>query len=216
MNDRLSCIFNAIPPCEVFADVACDHGYIAYEMIVSGKCKRALVSDLSAKSLKKAEDLLADHIKSGRVQSFVSDGFDNVPKTDSALVAGIGGRLTIDILARAKEQDKLPETLVLQPMKHASKVRLFAVEIGYKIEKDFTVRSDGQFYDIIVLKKGKDRLSKEEAEFGRTNLIERSAAFKYKIRYEIDKLHNYLESETMTDKTRVLMLKKIERLKRYV
>lgn len=216
MTERLSYIFNEIPPCEVFADIACDHGYIAGAMLRSGKCRRAVVSDISAKSLKKAEDLLSDYINDGRAQSFVSDGFDNVPQVDVALVAGIGGRLTMDILERAKAADKLPETLVLQPMKHVDKMRFFAVGIGYKIVKDFTVKSDGQFYDIIVLKKGKDSLSREEAEFGRTNLTEKPLAFREKMRFEIDKVLKYLESETMTYKTRASMLKKIERLKKHV
>ena len=216
MTERLSYIFAEIPPCDIFSDIACDHGYIALAMLKSGKCKHAIVSDISEKSLKKAEDLLAPYIKDGRAQSFVSDGFDNVPKADTALIAGIGGTLTIEILKRAKAADKLPETLILQPMKHVDKVRLFAVSIGYRTEKDFTVRAERQFYDIIVLKKGKDSLTKEEAEFGRTNLTERPLAFREKIREEIGKLLSYTESKTMADATRAKMLKKAERLKKYV
>ena len=216
MTERLSQIFAEIPPCDTFADIACDHGYIAFAMLKSGKCKRAFIADISAKSLKKAENLLSEYIDSGSAQSFVSDGFDNVPKSSAALIAGIGGTLTIDILKRANATDKLPETLVLQPMKHVDKVRLFAVDIGYKIQKDFTLKAEGQFYDIIVLKKGKDSLTREEAEFGRTNLAEKPLAFKEKIQSEINKLLTYVESETMTDKTRKMMLKKVERLKRYV
>ena len=216
MTERLSRIFAEIPPCKTFADIACDHGYIACEMLYSGKCERAVVSDISEKSLEKARTLLAPYIKDGRAQSFVSDGFDNVPKTEAALIAGIGGTLMAEILKRAEREDKLPDTLVLQPMKHANKVRVFAVEIGYRIEKDFTVKAEGQFYDIIVLKKGKDKLSKEETEFGRTNITERPLAFREKMREEIGKLLSYTESETMTDKTRAIMLKKAERLKKYV
>ena len=216
MTERLSRIFAEIPPCNTFADIACDHGYIAYAMLSGGKCDCVFISDISEKSLKKAQDLLSSYIKDGKAQSFVSDGFDNVPKTDVALIAGIGGTLIIDILKRAKSADKLPDTLVLQPMKHVDKVRIFAVQSGYRIKKDFTAKAEGQFYDIIVLKKGKDSISKEEAEFGRTNLEERPPAFREKLRVEIDKLLSYTESETMTDKTRKTMLKKAERLKKYV
>ncbi|MBP5466513.1 MAG: SAM-dependent methyltransferase, partial [Clostridia bacterium] len=39
MNGRLSSIFDAIPRCGTFADIACDHGYIAYAMLKCGKCE---------------------------------------------------------------------------------------------------------------------------------------------------------------------------------
>ena len=216
MTKRLSVIFSEIPPCDTFSDIACDHGYIAFSMLKSGKCKKAFVSDVSEKSLKKAEKLLAEFIKLGKAQSFVSDGFDNVPVSDVALIAGIGGRLIIDILERAERDGKLPETLILQPMKHCDKVRRAAVDTGYKIVRDFTVTEGGQFYDIIVLRRGKDKLTAEEIEFGRTNILERPAAFRAKMQAEINKLLSYVERENIRPATRDKMLKKAEKLKKYV
>lgn len=216
MTERLSYILAEIPDCETFADIACDHGYIAFAMLYERRCKCAYVSDISEKSLSKAETLLSGFIKEGRAQSFVSDGFDNVPKSDVALIAGVGGTLISDMLKRAKGADKLPETLILQPMKHCDKVRRLSVKLGYAVIKDFTVKAEGQFYDIIVLKKGKDALTDEEAEFGRTNVKERPQAFKEKISEEIKKLLSYIESETMNAETREKMLTEAERLKKYV
>ena len=216
MNDRLSAIFAEIPSCDTFSDIACDHGYIAFSMLKNGKCKRAFVSDISEKSLKKAETLLAPFIAERKAESFVSDGFDNVPKADVALVAGIGGMLVIDILDRAKRDGKLPDTLILQPMKHCDRVRRAVVETGYKIVRDFTAEDGEQFYDIIVLEKGKDALTAEEIEFGRTNIIERPVAFKAKIQAEINKLTSYIERENIRQATRDKMLTEIERLKKYV
>lgn len=216
MTERLSRIFNEIPRCGTFSDIACDHGYIAYAMLKCGKCEKAYVSDVSAKSLFKAEKLLSEYIAANRAQSFVSDGFDNVPKADTALIAGIGGALIIDILGRAEKAGKLPENLVLQPMKHCDRVRYAAVKLGYKIVKDFTVKADGQFYDIIVLTKGKDEITPEEAEFGRTNLRERPSEFKEKIRVQIGKLMSYAARENISERTRKEMLEKAKDLERYV
>lgn len=216
MTERLNFIFAEIPPCGTFADIACDHGYIAFEMLKENRCEKAYVSDISAKSLGKAENLLADYIASGRAQGFVSDGFDNVPKADVALIAGIGGTLITDILNRAEKDGKLPDKLILQPMKHCSKVRRCAVELGYAVKKDFTVKADGQFYDIISLEKGKDVLTAEEAEFGRTNINELPPAFREKMSVETGKILSYLESKTMASATRKKMLEKAERLKKYV
>ena len=216
MTERLACIFAEIPPCETFSDIACDHGYIARAMLENGKCKRAYVSDISGKSLIKAENLLSDFIAQNKARSFVSDGFDGVPAADCALIAGIGGTLIADILKRAAKSGKLPETLVLQPMKHCDKVRKISVRLGYCIKKDFTVKAEGQFYDIIVLVKGKDALTEEETEFGRTNVKELPQAFREKIAEELNKIISYTESKTMNTTTRAKMLEKAERLKKYV
>lgn len=216
MTERLNFIFAEIPRCDTFADIACDHGYIAFEMLKKNKCIYAYVSDISAKSLGKAENLLADFIAKGRAQGFVSDGFDNVPKTECALIAGVGGELITDILKRAEKAGKLPDKLILQPMKHCDKVRRLVVKLGYCVKKDFTVKADGQFYDIISLVRGKDFLTAEETEFGRTNVKDLPPAFKEKIKVEIGKIISYTESETMTVATRRKMLEKAERLKKYV
>ena len=171
---------------------------------------------LSEKSLFKAEQLLSDYITAKKAESFVSDGFDNVPESDTALIAGIGGTLIIDILKRAEQAGKLPENLILQPMKHCDKVRQFAVGLGYKIVIDFTVKADGQFYDIIALKKGKDFLTPEEAEFGRTNIQELPTDFKEKIRVQIGKLLSYAARVNIADDTRKEMLKNAKGLEKYV
>ena len=58
MNKRLEIIFSEIAACSSFADVGCDHGYIAKAVLDSGKCDDVIISDISAPSLKKAEKLL--------------------------------------------------------------------------------------------------------------------------------------------------------------
>ena len=78
MTERLKEIFSNLPNCSVFADIGCDHGYMAQAMIVSGKCKKAIIADVSAKCLEKAQTLLADYIQKGLVTSAVSDGFERV------------------------------------------------------------------------------------------------------------------------------------------
>ena len=213
MTERLEKIFGEIPSGEIFADIACDHGYIAFAMLKSGKCKKAFAADVSERSLSKAEKLLKEYIAEDKCRCIVSDGFKNVPKADVGLVAGIGGILMIEILSAAAE---LPEKLVLQPMKHCEKVRRAAVKLGYFIKKDFTIKAEGQFYDIIVAEKGKDFLTEEEAEFGRTNVEEYPQAFKEKIACEIKKLEDYCARENISETTKTRMIKETERLKKYV
>ena len=213
MIDRLKKIFSVLPACGTFADVGCDHGYIAGAMLDSGKCKKAIVSDISAKCLEKAENLLAEYITAGKASAVVSDGFEKLPPCDAALVAGMGGEEIKGILERAPE---LPAKLVLQPMKNCDRVRITAVEKGYKIITDSVFISGGKFYDLITLEKGRDALTDEEIIFGRTNIKERPEAFVKRVKQQIAKLNGYLSDGRMNAADSAKTAEKIERLKKYV
>ena len=108
MTNRLETIFNHIPSCEVFADIGCDHGYIAKAMLDSGKAQKVIIADVSEKCLKKAEELLSDYIAIGRAESKVSDGFTKVGECSVALIAGMGGEEIVHILSQAKVLPKAP------------------------------------------------------------------------------------------------------------
>lgn len=206
MTDRLEKIFALIPRSETFADIGCDHGYIANAMLKSGKASRVIIADISAKCLEKAEQLLAESIQNGSAISVVSNGFESVPNCDTALIAGMGGEEICDIILRAKS---LPNSLVLQPMKNSDKVRLCAVKSGYKIQKDFMFKSAGKFYDLMLLVKGKDSLTEKEIEFGRDNLTGQNEHFKEFLRVKIARLEDYLKSEKLSidDRNNMLLLK---------
>ncbi len=213
MTDRLNEIFQLLPSCEVFADIGCDHGYMAKAMLEGKKAKRVIISDISAKCLEKAECLLSQDIASGRAQSVVSNGFERVGYCDLALIAGMGGEEIVSILSLAKS---LPQRLVLQPMKNADKARVKAVELGYRIEKDFVFKSSGRFYDIMLLVKGKDCLNEQEIEFGRTNLIEKPQAFIEMIEFKIAKLKEYSSKKGLSESAKREMLCQMEKLEKYV
>ena len=172
MTLRLKTIIDQLIECETFADVGCDHGYVAEEMLKSGKCKFAYVTDVSAECLKKAESLLSESFD-GKFKAIVTDGLKNVPKVDQVLIAGMGGEVICDIIENA---DFLPERLVLQPMKNSDKVREKVIKSGYKLIKDYTFK-DKKYYDLIVCVKGKDEYSKDELIFGRDNLSQKGSAF---------------------------------------
>ena len=215
MTDRLNKIFAVLPKCESFADIGCDHGYIAKAMLKSGKCKKVIVSDISAKCLKKAENLLATELINGSAKSVVSNGFDNVEYCDVALIAGMGGEEICDILSRAKNTEKLPKTLVIQPMKNCDRARLVAVDCGYAIKYDKLFKSAGKFYNLIVLEKGSDTLTEEEIEFGRDNVKQRPKEFIEMIEENIYK-HNEILKGELSKETKKIVREKIKKLEKYV
>ncbi len=210
MTDRLEKIFSALPKCKIFADIGCDHGYVAKAMLDFGKCERVVAADVSAKCLEKAAKLLADYVAAGRAELVVADGFCGLPDVDLALIAGMGGEEIVKILCSAKE---LPTTLVLQPMKNCDKVRERLLEKGYRFLSDRVFFSSKKYYNLIVVEKGEDALTEREIEFGRDNLRLKPQAFTDMINKEISANMRYLKNERLTDAARAEITKRIDRLK---
>lgn len=190
MRKRLEKIFELIPKTTSFADVGCDHGFIAKRVLESGKCSRITVSDVSLPSLQKAEKLLKKSIDSGFVTSVCCDGLTKIPAdTETVLIAGMGGEEIIKII---KESHFLPPILILQPMKNVDKVRKTLFEYGYGIKKDFIFFTK-RYYNVIVAYLGEkvQPYSSLEYAFGRDNLIERSEDFLNYLRREVSIAERY-------------------------
>lgn len=148
--DRIGVINSYIDECELFADVGCDHGYCAEYALKSGKCKRAIISDISAKSLQKAQTLLAPYIKAGVCLPVCCDGLEKIDRSvNQVLIAGMGGMEIISVL----QKSFIPEKFILQPMKNADKVRAYLLSQGCKITAD-DIFYDEKFYFIIKGERG--------------------------------------------------------------
>ncbi len=189
MTERIAHICAAAVKARVFADVGCDHGYMTQYMLRNGLCERAYISDISAKSLKKAERLLARYIAEGRCIPVVADGLDGLPEPcDFVLIAGLGGEEIVKILRRAY----LPSRFLLQPMKNSEKLRRYLVGCGAKIELDHTF-SEGEerrkYYDLILgSAEGGDFYTEREFRFGRDNLNGSSPyPFLFQMKEELEK-----------------------------
>ena len=182
---RLRILCGQLRPCKSFADVGCDHGYCTLYMLENGLCESAVISDISEKSLHKAEVLLAPYMAARRVRSVCCAGLEQIPEdTEQVLIAGMGGE---EILAILRE-GFLPEKLLLQPMQNAPKVRAFLLENGYAVLGDFTF-SDGKYYDVIYAEKGGAVRKYDERclRFGYDNLHSPSADFLKKVKEDIRK-----------------------------
>ena len=200
MSKRFNILLSLIPDCRVFADVGCDHGYMSYEMLKNRKCDRVIVSDISAECLQKADTLLQETFPD-KFTAVVSDGFENVGNCDCALIAGMGGDTISDILAAAA--GRLPEYLVLQPMKNSQRVRRDLVSLGYEILRDYTFR-DGKFYDVILAKKGgNETYTADDYAYGRDNLTEKGEDFIALVNSRIDELKEAKEKASETSRKEI-------------
>ena len=211
LTKRLNVLFGEINGGGVFADVGCDHGYIAEKVIENAFATKVIISDISEKCLNKAVKRLNENYK-GMFTAVVSDGFDELPHVDEALISGMGGEIIIKMLSRREDK---PSRLILQPMKNSEALREYVIGDGYKIVRDYTFK-DRKYYHVIVAEKSdeKDFYTADELMFGRDNLREKSSDFKSFIKDKIT-LFSEASSRAFSPEKEELE-KKLEKLKEII
>lgn len=193
---RISKLSSYLEKCKTFADVACDHGYLAQYMLDNDLCERAIISDISDKSLDKARTLLKRYIQNGRCTAVCCDGLEKV-QADFVLIAGIGGEEILKIL----KNSYIPSSFVFQPMKNARELREYLIENGCGIARD-DVFSDGKNYYFTI--KGcasgkRESYDKYMLEFGRDSL--KGEVLREYLKAELEKKEKYLSAQ-MSDTSR--------------
>jgi len=202
-QNRIEAVCSYLTKARVFADVGCDHGYCTAYMLENGLCERAYISDISSKSLQKAETLLAPYIAEGKCIPVVADGLQGLQEPcDLVLIAGMGGEVILRILSEG-----LPERFVLQPMHNADKVRKF-LSGRVTFLKDETFRIGKQYYDILVLGRGEEKLTPLEIRFGKGNIANPSEDFIRLARNGAKKTRAYLE-QSKEETARVALEEKL-------
>ncbi len=205
MSKRIQKIVSALRQCNTLADVGCDHGYVGLTALTNGIAKKVIFIDVSLPSLQKAKANCPENLHT--CATFMNiDGLQDVT-ADQAVIAGMGGLETINILQNAHT---LPSLLVLQPMRNVSDVRTCLAK-NYVIltdEKFF----DGKYYDLIVAQKqnGGEHLSADELAYGKTNLQSPSADFVNYLKQERQTLDNVYS--LCKDQSVLARLKDVERI----
>ncbi len=213
---RIDTLCGLLKKTTTFADVGCDHGYCSEYMLKNGLCEFAVLSDISKGSLKKAETLLRAYIEAGKAKAVLGNGFFGVPKdTEEVLIAGMGGEEIVAILSHEK-YGFMPEKFLFQPMLNPEKLRAYLLENGGFIEKDYTFKADGKFYDVIVGRKRLDGEQRQaytaaEIEFGRDNLRERGEDFLARIERRLKDTESFLQREGLQEKSRKALTERKER-----
>ena len=203
--DRITKLCSYLGKCKTFADVACDHGYCAEYMLKNKLCESAVISDISEKSLSKAETLLSEYISCGRCKPVCCDGLENIERdTELILIAGIGGEEIVKIL----KNSFIPKSFVFQPMKNVKELRAYLLENGCKILTD-DIFSDGKNYYFIVKGErcgGAGEYTKAQLEYGKDSL-NNPVFFEY-LKEEMTKKQSYL-SRTMSEQNRAEIVRQL-------
>ena len=170
LGERLMTMADLVDPLWRVADVACDHGYLAALLLQRGN-PIALAMDISAESLKKAQDL-AQKLQLGvKMPTRLSDGLHAIEPQDAihcAVIGGIGGVLMARIIEQAREKLIVPAALVLQPQNAIDVVRIRLAQMSYEVVVERIAMEKARYYPVLLAQPGKPFMPRDlfEKEFG--------------------------------------------------
>ena len=91
-DKRLRAAADWVEPCDIIADIGCDHGRLGAMLLLENRAKHLIASDISEKSLQKAKHCLQRHGLTGRAEFTVADGLEALDqKVDTVCILGMGG-----------------------------------------------------------------------------------------------------------------------------
>lgn len=130
------------------ADVGCDHGFLSIYLVQKGISPHVLAMDVRKGPLAAA----AAHIEGcglgAYIETRLSDGLEGMDEAeaDTAVCAGMGGRLMERILTESMEKARGLTELILQPQSELKEFRAFLRRAGFRITDEDAVYEEGKYY----------------------------------------------------------------------
>lgn len=151
LDARLQMTASLVRPHAVFADVGCDHGHLAIELMRQGAV-RGYACDINPGPLESARRNILHAGLEGCVEMVLTDGLEGMEAwgiTD-VTIAGIGGEVITDILRRAVFLQQPGIRLILQPQSREHILRTFLAENGFPVFFEQAVRSGRYVYTVMA------------------------------------------------------------------
>ena len=151
LDERLAAIAAFVPHGTTLADIGGDHAYLAATLVMEGTARRAVVGDLSAGACAAARRTTQAWRLTREIDVRQGDGLSVlIPgEAEAIVIAGMGGTLIAQILDAAPDILTDVQTLVLQPMNGAAKLRRWLYEHGWDIVDETLACAGGHLYEII-------------------------------------------------------------------
>ena len=157
-------------PAPLILDLGCDHGYLSWYLLRQRPDLHVIASDISEASLRKARMLMDPGLYGERIAFRAANGFDALlpeERPDCAVLAGMGGRLILELVEKGKDRLKNTE-LVLQANTDLPFLRAGLAELGFSILRERFAEAGGRVYAILLASLEEPRsISARDAFLGR-------------------------------------------------
>ena len=156
LTNRMEAILSLCCPAETAADIGCDHGQVAVELVLRGLAKTCIAADISAPSLDKARRRAEEWGLSGKVECRLGDGLSVLRpgEAQTIVLAGMGAPLMAEILQKQMDVARAAERLVLSPNIYPERLRKFLLENGWRIPREKMIPEEGKYYPVFLAEPG--------------------------------------------------------------
>lgn len=198
ISKRMKAIADMVPEGLSVADIGCDHGFVSIYLVTERQAPLAVAMDVNEGPLIRAKEHIEQYCLTDKIHTRLSDGAKELNKNEvqSAVIAGMGGRLTIKILNDSSDKFKAMKSIVLSPHSDISLVREYLSSEGYIIDDEEMVYDEGKYYVIMRCNYSGDviTLDKLSMDFGPVLLKKKHPVLKEYIQKEILKMTEIAES----------------------
>lgn len=158
LSERLLKISNFIEKGETMADIGTDHGLLPISLLETGICENVILSDIGAGPLEKAKENLEKYCnRQGANPNFhlrQGSGLETLEacEVDVVVIAGMGGKLMIEILETDLEKTRSFSKIIFQPRNASDKLEQWLLEHDFQITDGILAREGKYIWEIFVAK----------------------------------------------------------------
>lgn len=181
------------------ADIGTDHGYLPVYLAASGRIDRAAACDIKKGPLARAKATIDKYGFGDIIDLRLGGGFSRIlpGEFQTAVIAGMGGMLTIEIITAAMACAKSFQQLVLQPQLDVVAVRKFLHSAGFKIDNETMVLDEPKYYNILSCSPGDDEpYDDNDYLFGKILLRKKDAVLKSAVVHKLAETEKILTRMT--------------------
>jgi len=189
LTERLQRIADYIDAGEKVADIGTDHGYIPVYLKQHEISDYVIAGDINEGPLEKMEENLEKHLGDDRegIIMRLGGGFEVIEagEVDTAVIAGMGGLLMLDILTQFPEKTCSLNKLILQPRNAQDKLRSGLLDLGFEITDESLIRESRFVWEIIVARPPESLREDFQKESSDEDPVRREYFHGNRVQYEI-------------------------------
>lgn len=173
LSKRLQAVADMVTLGNRVADIGCDHAYIAIYLIKNKISPFVVAMDINQGPLDRAKENTQRYRVADKVSIRKSDGLQmlDAGEVDTILMAGMGGRLMIKMLASQMDVVSAAKELVLQAQSEIYELRKALKEWGFTIVNEKMLKEDGIYYVVMKIKTDSSSIKDDQYELSKPEYL---------------------------------------------